>query len=133
MPNQFLPKCAPIWGFPPHFSVADLSTNDAASTWVMQTSVDAISNAINLYARGVELICVFGDNSYTCDLDLLTSVSGVDTVVHTFPGLNALVSQDMYAGNLEFIDLQGVPLKLQSRNTVNPNGVQAIFSLRPVY
>ena len=116
MPNKFLPRCAPIWGFPSHFTIADLAPSYQPNKipLIENVTADQTSSAIALGARGVRMTLTLEVPTATCDITLISVIAGVDTPVKTWIG--ATYSTEMYAGNLEMVDLQGLPVKVAVSN-----------------
>lgn len=112
MPNRFLPRCAPIWGFPAHMTIADLSPSYQPDkvTLLENAIADVSSEAVDLGARGVELTFAFENKDATCNLSLISVTGTGDVVVKTWTGVRA--KNVLFAGNLEMVDLQGLPVKV---------------------
>ena len=52
----------------------------------------------------------------SCDLELYTSGDAGDVLVKSWEGVNVTNRDGLYAGNLEHVDLQGLPLKIKAKN-----------------
>jgi len=112
MSNQFLPKASPIWGFPMHFTVADLPSNYAEEIEVVaQTAVSVVSAAKALGARAVEIVPHFDVPGASCTIKLYTA-GAPDVLIKTWTGVNQ-ASEPLYAGNLEHVDLDGKAIKIE--------------------
>lgn len=107
------PRCSPIWGFPAHFTIADLGpTNTQAETKAIDNvAVGTTSAALSVGARGVALMPSFTVATATCTVSLYNVVGGVDTLVKTWTGVK--YGDALYATNLEMVDLGGLPLKVE--------------------
>ncbi len=113
-----------------NFTVADLPPAGAARVQFFNAQATAADSVVvSMNARGIELVCEFTDAGFTFDLTLSTVVGVTTTAIITFTGVSLANSQDLFAGNYEFIDLDGAPLKLTIANVVNPNsGSVSIFA-----
>lgn len=112
MSNPFLPRCAPIWGFPSHMTIADLSPSYQPDPVIVKETVagPATSPAIDIGARGIQLTITSSVRGATCTLELFKVTQGGDVSVKTWTGVVA--GQKLFAGNLEMIDLEGLPFKV---------------------
>lgn len=116
MSNQFLPRCAPIWGLPSHFTIADLAPSYQPEQKAIceNISAPATSAAVDLGARGVELTVTTAVKGATFTLELFKVTGGGDVSVKKWTVVSA--SQPVYAGNLEMVDLEGLPVKVAISN-----------------
>lgn len=128
MPNTFLPRCAPIWGLPAHFTIADLAPayEPDAKTVVENVAAPATSPALDIGARGVQLILTTGTKGATCTLELFKVTGGGDVSVKKWVGVGA--SSKLYAGNLEMVDLEGLPFKVAI--SAISAGVIGVYAIR---
>lgn len=112
MPNQFLPRCAPIWGFPAQMTVADLAPSYQPDpiTVAETLTVNTTSAAVSVGARGLLLYVTTSAKGATCNLELIRVTQGGDVSVKKWTGVSANTKQ--YAGNLEMVDLDGDPFKV---------------------
>jgi hypothetical protein len=122
MPNEFLPTASCIWGAPAHFNVSDLSRSyqiALTSPALSQISSTTRSAELDLGAKALRFQLAFQSPSVTCTINLYTTDGTTDALVWSSgPGINA-ASDDLYAGNLEYVDLQGSPVKVE---VANPTG-----------
>jgi hypothetical protein len=51
-----------------------------------------------------------------CDLELYTAGDGGDVLVKSWEGVDYTNQDGLYAGNLEHVDLAGLPLKIKAKN-----------------
>jgi hypothetical protein len=117
MPNSFLPRCSPIWGWPAHLTIADFPATKQAGVKVLtDVTVSTLSPAQSLGARSVEIDILFANGNATFDLKLFSSKDGYTAPVKSWTGLNCTNTDHLFAGNLEMIDLEGYPLKFQVLN-----------------
>ena len=125
MPNNFTPNISPIWGVPLHMSVADFKHNQAANNVipipaVFQAYTTTRSNVLPLQARGLFLGIALQNETVVFDINLYTSISGVDNLVYNATGITYQTKDSyLFIGNLEFVDLQGQPIKIE---VANPTG-----------
>lgn len=114
MSNAFLPRCAPIWGLPLHFTIADLPASYQQGVTVLTDVVTGIKSAAQKPgARSLEISFLFANGDANFGLKLYTVSGGVDTLVKTWTALTRANSQAIFAGNLEMLDLGGKPFKLE--------------------
>lgn len=112
-------SCHSIWGWNPNTTIADFpAAYSEPVTLVTEVAVETTSAAIALHARAIHLSVTFQNYNGTCDLELYTSIGGVDTKVWSLAGVtqgNAL----QYIGNMERVDLGGADVKLHVLNIHN--------------
>jgi hypothetical protein len=122
MPNEFLPTTSCIWGIPAHFNVSDLSRSyqiAPAPPALSEVSATTRSDELTLGAKALRFELAFQNSAVTCTINLYTTDGATDTLVWSSgPGISA-ISDDLYAGNLEYVDLQGSPVKVE---VANPTG-----------
>jgi hypothetical protein len=118
MPNEFLPTASCIWGVPAHMNVGDLSRpyNGPGTIAISQVSTTTRSDVLSLGAKALKFQVAFQSPAVTCTLNLYTTAGGVDTLVWSAPA--TYTSSELYAGNLEYVDLQGADVKVEAANLV---------------
>ena len=128
MSNEFLPTASCLWGIPAHMNVGDLSRPyDGPGTLALtQVTVTTRSTTLSLGAKALKFQMNFQNASVTCTLNLYTTSAGVDTLFWSSPA--SYDSAELYAGNLEYIDLQGADVKVE---VANPAGGWVSVTVRP--
>ena len=112
--NLNVGRSHPVWGNM-NWTPADLPRSNSIGIPIQENvTVDTLSNVVSPGARGVMLYCQFEVSTATCDVQLYTSISGVDTQVMAWTGVKN--GQALFAGQLEHIDLQGVSIKVKLLN-----------------
>jgi uncharacterized lipoprotein NlpE involved in copper resistance len=93
-------------------TIADLppTKQPDAVTLLENAAADTTSTAVSLGARGVQLTLECEDPAAICDVTLYKVTAEGDVEVKKWTGLKAGVS--VYAGNLEMVDLEGLPVKV---------------------
>jgi hypothetical protein len=102
-------------------NVGDLSRSyqlAPATPALNQVSVTTKSAALDLGVKAVRFQLAFQSSAVTCTLNLYTTAAGVDTLVWSQANVG-FGHADLYAGNLEFVDLAGAQIKIE---VVNPTG-----------
>ena len=95
-----------------NMNISDLEPRYEASTVAMsQKSATFTSNALNLGCRAVKIEPVFESKDVVCDIELYKVVNNVDILVKAWTGLTP--GHSVYAGNFEFINLDGLPIKVK--------------------
>jgi len=130
--NQFRTKCSAIFGLPPNFSIADVPQRYQGSLAVLTPVVaTTLSAAVAVNCHGVQVVPVFSVPSVTCDIELyqVDSVLG-DQLVKSWTGVNDGNQAALYAGNLEMVDLNCLPIKVK---VINPVGGSVAIDVRKTY
>lgn len=119
--NQFIPKCASIWGLPPQFSISDMPRSFTQPRDITgQVSATTLSAAADIGARGVKLVLETQNGNVTCDLELYrVDPTAGDTLVKKWTGITRFNAEGLNAGNAELVDLNGNPIKVK---VINPVG-----------
>lgn len=117
MANEFQPTASCMWGIRPNFNVGDLGRQyqKPATAALNQVSATTRSAVLSLGVKSVSFQLAFQSAAVGCTINLYTSIGGVETLVWSSGPVNA-ASGDLYAGNFEFVDLQGSPIKVEAAN-----------------
>jgi len=112
------PTMHPVYGLPMNFNVSDLppSGTRVPVEFLTDVSQDTLSAAKVMGARAVQLGMIFSASAVRCDLELYTAGDGGDVLVKSWEGVDYTNQDGLYAGNLEHVDLAGLPLKIKAKN-----------------
>jgi hypothetical protein len=118
----------PMYGIRPGFNISDLDNNAAIQISALIDITVATKSAIFSGVRFLSIIFSAASTNTTAQIDLYTSLSGVDTLVYSFVGASNL-TQAIYMGGFEGVDLQGGPFKIGVSNIVNASAINVNYRI----
>lgn len=129
--NKFIRSNSPhpMYGIRPGFNISDVPSYQNLPTAVFtDITVATVSPVLTPGARYIEVAVKFSSATTTCNVDLYSTVSGVDTLEMSVPNVSVDNSIVQF-GNFEGININGNAFKIGISNLANAAALSVSYKV----